>query len=96
MEKYFVTKMSPDLLSLDYGYGYGQILTSDEEKYLEERARTELGSEISFVTERRLYKLVKRRKRGVDTEIILSPAVGGLLDQIRDDYPKAVVWIYEL
>lgn len=95
MKKYFVTQLSirDNFWTLNW---QTQIL--DEHKipddYLE-RPRAELPSDVKFVTQHELYHDVKRKTEGKDTEIILSRTVSILLDQIRGDFPKAVIWVYE-
>jgi hypothetical protein len=96
MKKYFVTQFS---IRDSFGTLNWRTQILDDYKIPEgylERAREELPADVEFVTQHELYKVVKRRTEGKDTEIILSRAVGALLDEIRDDFPKAAVWIYEV
>jgi hypothetical protein len=95
MKRYFVTQLSirDNLWTLNWRL---QLLDDKiPEDYLE-RAHRELFDDTEFVTQHELYKAVKRKTGGEDTEIILSYAVKMLLKEIKDDFPKATVWVYEL
>lgn len=92
--KYFLTSLSPlnNIATLNW---QNQILDKYQvdEAYWRQ-AKSELSSDIEWITQNQLYQKAKRN-HGQDNEIILSKPVSVILETIKNDFPNANVWVYQ-
>jgi hypothetical protein len=58
-------------------------------------AHAKYDGQAVFVTERELYKMVKRRSEGADATILCPTAVSHIVRELHVDFPKAEIVVLE-
>ena len=93
MKKYFVYDVN--MLSMNSILPFTAKDTEAELK----KAQVEFGADVEYLASKELFQKLKagvrRKMRGEDTEIILSPVLQQYLDSFRTEFPKAIVWVYD-
>lgn len=92
--KYFVTSLSATKNIATMNWQTLILADQHVDEAYWDKAKLELSNEVSWVTQSELYQKLQRND-GLGSDIILSKPVSVLLEDIKFDFPKANVWVYE-
>ncbi|MFC4652264.1 hypothetical protein ACFO26_05020 [Lactococcus nasutitermitis] len=92
MQKYFVYDVN--MMSLNSILPFTEDDVADEVQ----KAHAEFGDTVIYLQSKELFKTLKvgkKKERGAEAEIILSPVLQQYIETFRLEFPKAIVWVYD-